>query len=797
MATTRARFERLIGLLVLAALFVSYIPASAADGDDAIYCYYAHTSGPAEGIEPGEKVKQGEVIGYSGNTGYGSGWTPSNPVTVPHLHFACSPFPPSVQEGRLGSSYWDWIDPDPSRHAGWGNPLASMYESGAAFEQYNAAGGQSKHNGRDYRASVGTPLYAVADGEVVWVSWWPTWAEATKVGHGVTIVLKIGGSSADVPQKPEEEDDEANVYTPRAAQGDPVRDYRQPLAPMWRQSPSVWWWRNDIYRWAEEYELNPNIIATLMQIESGGLPTAGSGAGALGLFQVVPRWHVNYDKGEVDSDLYEPDFNAWKGMIFYNSCLARADNDPIRAAACYNGGASLLSKDPAYWPDETKAYVKWFSWIEDAFNAAETNALFEQHVSGCSRPGGLCVRALEWQYAHPRDDNEPGGVAPETYEGAALPQQDTVVRYLNNHIVVDAPPFMVLIVLFAFGGVLYYFGDWKIIRNRITRERRRVRTGWGPWVLRFVAFLIVLFWFPLNLFRLMTAMDSGMLPYNNTAFTMRRIIENNTKLIDDAEEFITKTEQYLPDEWQERVDQFVEPLEKVKGIRDFWLDFFIWLGDDPVLTPVFRWGSHEVQAYLVPPEYLTEDNWILVKHDFTDPIVEDGQVVSLRTVSDARGTTNPWGLHGEQCYSCNNLKSWLGTDVLLPPEAFVYSPVTGVVENIIVEDGVTSVWISSKDVRFALVNVLREDADKLTVGQPIQAGDAIARPNGPHLHVVLELRNQDGSWADYPLTVLLKATSTPYQWFESQPPYFDPYVPGAKDVAKRSDYLVKEAPINR
>lgn len=791
MATKRLRFERLIGLLVLAALFVSFIPAYAADGDDVIYCYYAHTSGPAEGIEPGSKVRQGDVIAYSGATGFGTG---------PHLHFACSTLPPLEQQDRLWPIAWDWVNPDWKKHPGWVSPLANPVEVGAAYYAANPAGNQEHHNGIDYQASTGTKLYAVAAGEVIWTSWWPTWSESAGAGHGITMVLKIpaDGSGSTASEDQEVIPRQSETYNPRVANSsNPVQDTTQPLAPMWRKSPSVWWWRNDIYRWAEEYELNPNIIATLMQIESGGLPTAGSGAGALGLFQVVPKWHLNYDKGEVDSDLYEPDFNAWKGMIFYNSCLTRADNDPIRAAACYNGGASLLSKDPAYWPDETKSYVKWFSWIEDAFAASETNALFEQHVSGCSRPGGLCVQAREWQYAHPRDDNEPGGVAPETYEGAAVPRQDTAVLYQDNKIVVDAPPFMVLIVMFAFGGVLYYFGGWKIIRNRITRERRRVRTGWGPWVLRFTAALIVLFWFPLNLFRLMTAMDSGILPYNNTAFTMRRVIENNTKLIDEADEFITKTEQYLPEEWQERVDQFVEPLEKVKGVRDFWLDFFIWLGDDPILTPVLRWVSHEVQVYLVPTEYMTEDDWILVKYDFTDPIVEDGQVVSLRLVSDARGHTNPWGLHGEQCYSCNNLKSWLGTDVLLPPEAFVRSPVTGVVENIIIEDGITSVWISSKDVRFALVNVRREDADKLTIGQPIQAGDVIARPNGPHLHVVLELRNQDGSWADYPLTVLLNATGTSYQWFESQPPYFDPYVPGATDVAKRSDYLVKEAPINR
>ncbi len=159
--------------------------------DGSIYCYYAHTGGPTQGIEPGVWVEKGQMLATSGDTGYGSGWTYDDPHTVPHLHFACSIYPPLIQESRLNSDlYWDWIDPDPFLHPGWVNPLDVMVEVGFPYGEANPAGNQKRHNGRDYRARY-VPLYAVAAGEIVWTQWWPTANESNKTGHGITIVLRI------------------------------------------------------------------------------------------------------------------------------------------------------------------------------------------------------------------------------------------------------------------------------------------------------------------------------------------------------------------------------------------------------------------------------------------------------------------------------------------------------------------------------------------------------------------------------------------------------------------------------
>lgn len=122
-------------------------------------------------------------------------------------------------------------------------------------------------------------------------------------------------------------------------------------------SPSVQYWADDIARWSLAYRVKPNFIATIMQIESCGDPTAVSDMDALGLFQVLRPY---FAEGE---DPYDPDLNAYHAMRIVEELMATVNGDPGLTFAAYNGGAPILFVSPTEWPEETQAYQYWASGI--------------------------------------------------------------------------------------------------------------------------------------------------------------------------------------------------------------------------------------------------------------------------------------------------------------------------------------------------------------------------------------------------------------------------------------------------
>lgn len=152
------------------------------------------------------------------------------------------------------------------------------------------------------------------------------------------------------------------------------------LAPLF--TDEIHYWGDDIMRWATQYDLDPNLMATVMQIESCGHPTIGSSAGAQGLFQVMP---FHFSSAE---DQHDPDTNAMRSAGVLNQCLVMANGDAGMAMACYNGGPSVLSRSYNTWAAETQRYYYWGTGIyEDAqHNRAQSDRLDEW----LSRASGLC-----------------------------------------------------------------------------------------------------------------------------------------------------------------------------------------------------------------------------------------------------------------------------------------------------------------------------------------------------------------------------------------------------------------------
>lgn len=156
------------------------------------------------------------------------------------------------------------------------------------------------------------------------------------------------------------------------------------IAPLF--TSEVEHWSGDISRWAAEYELDPNLIATVMQIESCGHPTVSSYAGAQGLFQVMP-FHFLTGENQLD-----PNTNAMRGMNFLNQCIDYADGDFGLAMACYNGGPSMTSRPFADWPEQTQRYYNWGTGI---YRDAAQNANSSETITRWLDAGGinLCNQA--------------------------------------------------------------------------------------------------------------------------------------------------------------------------------------------------------------------------------------------------------------------------------------------------------------------------------------------------------------------------------------------------------------------
>jgi hypothetical protein len=121
-------------------------------------------------------------------------------------------------------------------------------------------------------------------------------------------------------------------------------------------APSVQFWENEIIRWANESKIDPNLVATIMQIESCGDPRALSPVGAIGLFQVMP---YHFEQTEAP---YNPDTNASRGLAYLAASLG-THTDLKLAIAGYNGGINTVSKPESDWPRETIRYAYWGSGI--------------------------------------------------------------------------------------------------------------------------------------------------------------------------------------------------------------------------------------------------------------------------------------------------------------------------------------------------------------------------------------------------------------------------------------------------
>jgi len=156
------------------------------------------------------------------------------------------------------------------------------------------------------------------------------------------------------------------------------------------------WLPETVRRWAPllvaaggKYGVDPNLLAIVTLVESGGDANAGSGVGATGLMQIMPATGASIAadlgrRGYHAADLRDPATNIEFGAYYLSRQLkafGRAD-DPDwlasigLAAAAYNGGPGHVQSHLAGRPlhAETARYQRWVTgmWTERAGASSAT-----------------------------------------------------------------------------------------------------------------------------------------------------------------------------------------------------------------------------------------------------------------------------------------------------------------------------------------------------------------------------------------------------------------------------------------
>lgn len=165
-----------------------------------------------------------------------------------------------------------------------------------------------------------------------------------------------------------------------------LRQEQPGIAPLF--TPQVHHWETQIIAWALDHNLDPNLVATVMQIESCGDPLATSGVGAIGLFQVMPYHFAN---GE---STYDPSTNAYRGLVYLATALQAKGGDPRLALAAYNGGITGTTRPEHLWPAETQRYTYWGENIyRDALLGKEASPTLSEWLD--SGGSSLCNQASQ------------------------------------------------------------------------------------------------------------------------------------------------------------------------------------------------------------------------------------------------------------------------------------------------------------------------------------------------------------------------------------------------------------------
>ena len=134
-----------------------------------------------------------------------------------------------------------------------------------------------------------------------------------------------------------------------------------------------------IYKEAKNNNIDPELVAAVVQTESQFKPTARSGVGATGLMQLMPRT----GKWMGATKLTNPADNVKAGTKYLKYLNERFDGDQTKVLAAYNAGEGNVRRYGGVPPfKETRNYVKKVAHAEKEFKAKVSGKIAEVLENG-------------------------------------------------------------------------------------------------------------------------------------------------------------------------------------------------------------------------------------------------------------------------------------------------------------------------------------------------------------------------------------------------------------------------------
>lgn len=125
---------------------------------------------------------------------------------------------------------------------------------------------------------------------------------------------------------------------------------QQPNDPYFRDRS---WWKY-VDSAARKYNVNPLLVSSIINSESTGDPSARSGAGAIGLMQLMPATA----RGLGVKDPSDPRDNIFGGTKFISQLLNQYGGNVRKALAAYNAGPGAVNRYGGVPPyEETRNYI--------------------------------------------------------------------------------------------------------------------------------------------------------------------------------------------------------------------------------------------------------------------------------------------------------------------------------------------------------------------------------------------------------------------------------------------------------